>query len=194
MILQVRTYTAPTEEPVSLAEMKLHLRVDHSDEDALIAGLITAAREQCELESRRTFCTATLEQRWERWPWAGGFPLHRGPVQSITSITYTDEDGTTGTMSSSDYLLYKETDPATVVLKPGAEWPAVDLMPGASIAVRYVAGYGAAAAVPQRYKQAIKLMAAHWYENREPVVVGTIVTQLPLAVRTLLDTDRAGYF
>lgn len=194
MILQVRTYTAPTEEPVSLAEMKLHLRVDHTDEDALIAGLITAAREQCEIEARRTFCTATIEQRWERWPWAGGFPLHRGPVQSITSITYTDEDGNTGTMSSSDYLLYKETDPPTVVLKPDAEWPVVDLMPGYSISIKYVAGYGAAAAVPQRYKQAIKLMAANWYENREPVVVGTIVTQIPMAVRALLDTDRGGYF
>lgn len=193
-MLHLRTYTAPTEEPVSLAEMKLHLRVDHSDEDALIASLITAAREQCELEARRTFCTATLEQRLDRWPAMGGCSLLRGPVQNITSIGYTDDEGNAGTMDAADYVLYTETDPAMLVLAPGASWPVVDLMPGYSIAVRYVAGYGAGSAVPARYKHAIKLMVSHWYENREPVVVGTIVTQMPMAVRALLDTDRGGYF
>ncbi len=193
-MLQLRTYTAATEEPVSLAEMKLHLRVDHTEEDAMIASLITTAREQVELEARRTLCTATLEQRLERWPWAGEFVLYRGPVQSITSITYTDKDGTGGTMASGDYVFYKETDPPMLVLAPNAVWPAVDLMPGYSIAIRYVAGYGAATAVPQRYKQAIKLLVGHWYENREPVVIGTIATQIPMAVRALLDTDRGGYF
>ena len=193
-MLHLRTYTAPAEEPVSLAEMKLHLRVDHTEEDALIASLITAAREQCELESRRTFCTTTLEQRLEGWPWSGGFALLRGPVQSITAISYTDEDGNAGTVDSGDYVLYTETDPATVVLAPDAEWPTVDLMPGHSVAIRYVAGYGTAGAVPQRYKAAIKLLAAHWYENREPVIVGTVAVMLPMAVRALLDTDRGGWF
>lgn len=190
----VTVYTAPVTEPVTLAEAKEHLRVDFAADDAYIAGLIAAAREQVELVSRRALVTQTLELRLHCWPDGYSLALPRSPVQSVTSITYTDYTGAAGTMTASDYLLYTQTDPAIVVLKPNKSWPSASLMPGPSICVRYVAGYGAATAVPMRYRQACLLLIAHWYEQREPGLVGTIYTALPNAVDALLLADRGSYF
>jgi uncharacterized phiE125 gp8 family phage protein len=186
--------TPPATEPVTLTEAKAHLRVDFTTDDTYIGTLITAAREQVEMVARRALITQTLDLRLSAWPSGWSLALPRSPVQSVTSITYTDQDGNTGTMSSSDYLLYTQPDPCIVVLKPSKSWPSASLMPGPSIAVRYVAGYGLAAAVPLRYKQATLLLIAHWYENREPVVVGTIYQALPNAIDSLLLIDRGSYF
>lgn len=186
--------TAPASEPVTLTEAKAHLRVDFTTDDTYITTLITAAREQVEMVARRALITQTLDLRMSAWPIGWSFALPRSPVQSITSITYTDDQGQAGTMSSSDYMLYTQPDPAIVVLKPNASWPGASLMPGPSIVVRYVAGYGLAASVPVRYKQACLLLVAHWYENREPVLVGTIYQALPHAVESLLLIDRGSYF
>jgi hypothetical protein len=48
-----------------------------------------------------------------------------------------------------------------------------------------VAGYGAAAAVPEGIKQIIRMKAAHWYENREASIVGVSAMSTPLAVERL---------
>lgn len=190
----VTVITPPSVEPVTLTEAKAHLRVDFTTDDTYITSLITAAREQCEMIARRALITQTLELRLEAWPTGTSVSLPRSPVQSITSIAYTDDTGAAGTMSSADYLLYAQPDPAVITLKPNKSWPTVSLMPGPSIAIRYVAGYGLAAAVPLRYKQACLLLIAHWYENREPVLVGTIYQALPNAVDALLLIDRGSYF
>ena len=84
--------TPPTVEPVSLAEAKLHLRVDFDDDDALIESLISAARVAAETLTGRQSCTA----RWIRT--LDGFPcsslqLHRCPVQSVVEISYQDQLG-----------------------------------------------------------------------------------------------------
>ena len=43
----------PAAEPVTLAEAKSHLKLDTSDEDTLIASLITAARARAEWHTGR---------------------------------------------------------------------------------------------------------------------------------------------
>lgn len=190
---QATVVVQPTEEPVSLDEAKLHLRVDGSEEDDYIAGRITAARIACELEARRAFVARTLDLFLECWP-ARALKLPQPPLVSVTSITYTDDQGNTTTVSASDYVVYAGVEPGLIILKPTASWPSVALMPGPSIVVRYVAGYGTAADVPAIYKQAMLLTIGHMYENRESVVVGTIATQLPDAVSQLLSLDRVSWW
>lgn len=183
----------PVAEPVSLAEAKRHLRVDGDDEDALIDLQIAAVRQQVELEARRALVTQTLAVRLEAWPLSGRLALPQPPLQSVTHIKYTDDDGVLQTMSSSDYVVYTDPEPGHIVLKSGYNWPSADLQAGESIVVTYVAGYGAATAVPARYKQAILLWLGAWYENRESIIVGTVVATMPMAVRALLDVDRGTY-
>ncbi len=189
MALEWSVTTGPAEEPVSLAEVKTHLRFTGDAEDSLLAGLITAAREQCELVARRAFVTQTITLRLDAWPPIGVLRLPQPPLAAVTAVQYVDEDGTLQTMPATDYYVY-QADPGMLVLMPGASWPTAALMPGTPITVRYTAGYGAAAAAPRRYKQAILLLVGTWFAVREHVVMGTVARELPDSVRALLMTDR----
>lgn len=165
--LPVRVVTAPTTEPVTLTEAKLDLRVTHTEEDALITSLIVAARKEAEQLSGRSFVTQTLEISTDEWPSNGRFYLPKPPLVSVTSIKYTGEDGVENTFSSDNYVVYASEEPGLIVLKSNASWPSTTLMNGPSIVIRYVAGYGAAAAVPDEYKRYIRALVAIDYESRE---------------------------
>jgi uncharacterized phiE125 gp8 family phage protein len=191
---QTTVYAQPTEEPVSLEEAKAHLRVDGSEEDALIARLIRMARESCEMKARRAFISRTVDLHLTEWPLSEQIEFADPPLQTVTSISYTDDAGVTATVPATDYVIYSAVEPGLLVLKGTATWPSVNLMPGPSIVVRYVAGYASAAAVPAIYKQAILLTIVHLYENREAVVVGTITTVLPQAAESLLMIDRVSWY
>jgi uncharacterized phiE125 gp8 family phage protein len=181
--------TAPTEEPLSLVEAKLHLRVTVSTEDALITSLILAARERCEELSARSFVTRTYALYLDGWPCGDSLLLPMPPIQSVTSVTYVDSAGVTQTMPSSDY--YLAASGGRLVLAYGAGWPATALRGRESVIVRYVAGYGAASVVPAWCKHSMRLLLAHWYMNREEVTSGTVGHRLPEAAQEILMSNKA---
>lgn len=167
MLYPVRVVTAPDVEPVSLEEAKTWLRIDpdlDADND-LVAGLITAARVRAELETQRALVTQTLEATADWFP-DGDYAiiLPRPPLQSVTSVTYTDADDVSQTFT--DFAADIRREPGRVYPVYGELWPTtLRQMPGV-IAVRFVAGYGAAAAVPEDLKLAIKFMVSAWYGKR----------------------------
>lgn len=189
----ISVVTGPTTEPLTLAEAKLHLRVDYTDDDALITSLIAAARQQCELEARRSFVTQTFKLEMASWP-MGALRLPRPPLVAVTAITYIDAAGVTQTVAAANYRVYAG-EAALLLLDTNGSWPSEQLAPGPAITITYTAGYGAAASVPDRYKAAIKLLISHWYEQREAGVVGAGVTAtpLPFGVDRLLLADRGGW-
>ena len=182
--------SAPSSEPLTTAELKLHLRVDHSDEDTYIDALGTAARRFCERATRRKFVTQTWDLMYDRFPSGGVFVLPDfSPLQSVSSITYTDTDGNTGqTVSSSDYTVDTSIEPPRIHEAYGASWPATRDIPNA-VSVRVVAGYGDPEDVPETIKAAIKLLVGHWYENREGVTVEGTPREVPVAVSSLLGIE-----
>lgn len=184
-----KVITPPAEEPVSVAEAKAWCRVDGSDEDAVFTRLISAARSHCEHLTDRAFVTQTLQLTLREWPDdeedAGLITLLRPPVQSVTWIKYVDEAGVQQTWGTSEYQLNLDADPAVIARAPNKSWPAVQDGLLAPIQVQYVAGYGAATAVPPAAKQMILLLVSHWYEHREAVLTGTISKEVELAVRSL---------
>lgn len=185
---------APTVEPITLDEAKLHLRVDDPSEDALIESLITAAREQAEEFTRRQLCTATWRMKLDWFPCdpnefgRSEIVLPKPPLQSVTSITYVDADGATQTLSSSLYTVDTSSEPARLVPAYGEVWP-TPRSQADSVTVTFVAGYGAASAVPASVKAAMKLLIGHLYENRQSVVTGTITASLPVT-ESLLNPYR----
>lgn len=191
----VRVYSAPTVEPISLIEAKAHLRVVDNEENTLIESLIVAARRMAEMISRRALVTRTLEAVFDRWPRDNMIMLAYPPLQSISSITYIDSAGGSNVMPGADYFADAHSEPGRLVLAYGASWPSATLRPAAAITIRYVAGYGDPEDVPENYRQAMLLMIGHFYENREAVVAGQGVTisQLPMAVDSLLMIDRGSY-
>lgn len=174
--------TAPTVEPITVADLKLHCRIDNDDEDDLLESLIKTARTYVEQRTKRTLLQTTYELYLDWFPAEIVLPLP--PVSSLTSITYYDTGGSSQTLSSSVYTLDSKQDPAVIVEAYGQSWPATRDIPNA-ITVTYVAGYGAAAtSVPDALKRAVAMYAAHLYENREPV--GDAGTVIPLAIDSLI--------
>lgn len=175
--------TAPTALPVSLPAAKAHCRVDHSDDDALILGLIEAATSH--LDGWTGILGMALEAQVVRWglgrdfrPIATApFALPLGPAVSIGSITYTDDAGTAQTVTPGDYTLIGDK------VFPADAWPS-----GTDFAVTYTAGTG----TPASIRQAILLTVGHWYANREATVTGTTSANLPFAFDALVAPWRRG--
>lgn len=197
MILSV--VTAPASEPLTTAEAKAHSNVNISDDDTVIAGFITTAREHVESRLSQTLINTAFDLKLDHWPvdncgWTQReIYLPRSPLSSVTSVTYYDSTNTLQTLST-DYYHVSTGSPGRIVLASGYSWPTLQDRPDA-VVIRFVAGYGAtSAAVPSRAKQAMNLLVDHWYKNREAVLVGTSASEVPLAVEALLASVDYGRY
>jgi len=259
--MPLRIITPPAIEPVTLAELKKHLRITHDDEDAILRTYLQAARMYAETTlCWRAFIEQELELTKDYFP--SVFSLPRPPLQSVTSITYRTRDGTVETIDPADYIVDTDSEPARIVPAVDERWPSDALYPVNAVRVRYTAGYpledvevedeavgtgdasetefsldnpyivsgsetiyfdGAVVAaadytldddtgaitfaaapgqdvvitadytyqdyrynVPTEIKQGILILAAHFYEVREPVVIGTSVMVVPMTAEALL--------
>jgi hypothetical protein len=202
--------TPPATEPITLADAKLHLRVDSGAEDSLINTLITTARDYVE-----TFCDRSLlAQTWQyamddfqnyplRRPGVNLTkgdayypPLHlpRSPAIAVTGITYLDSTGTRVTLAPASYYV-DVTNPFDGNVSPayGGSWPLVQIMPG-SVQITYTSGFASAALVPAKILQAMRLLLTHWYENRGAFVEARFAPEVPFSVDALLWPERAKSF
>lgn len=158
----IRT-TAPAVEPLTLAEAKANLRIDHDREDDLLEGLIRAAREDVEASTG----LALIDQDWrlalDRPPASGRICLHRHPVKAIMSVTVYGSDGEASLLEPAGYRLDAASRPARLdLLKQPAAHTSIN-----GIEVDFAAGFGEAGTdVPDLIKRAIHLLVAHWYEFR----------------------------
>lgn len=184
--------TSPTQEPLTLEETKVHLKVDEADDDGLIYALIEAARSYCESYQRRVYISQTWELWLDDWPDGDYIALPLPPLQSVTSVIYYDTDDTEATFSSDDYFVDTKNEPGRVHLNYGEVWPTTTLRPANGVVVRFVAGYGSEVSdVPEKAKQAMKLLIGAWYEQREAITAsGLNINVVPFAVDALLWQDR----
>lgn len=181
--------TPPATEPITLAEMKLHSRIDNSDDDTLVEGLITAARMHLEQMSQTRFITQTLTLSCDDFP-DNGILYLEGPVQSVTSIEYYDLDGNIQTWSDEFYQVDTTANPARIMPMYNSFWPEY-LDDYNSVIVTYVAGFGNAAAVPALMKQALKMLVGHWYSHRE-TTTETQAYEVPYAVDQIVKMFSRG--
>lgn len=189
--------TGPQVEPVTLAELKLHLRLGtDTTEDTYLAELITAARHYVETVTRRALITQTWDYWMDEFPGEDYYELPFGNLQSVTSIKYKNSDAVETTMTvTTDYLVDVNNEPGRIWLPYGESWPSFTAYPYNPITTRFICGYGSAASnVPMPIRIAIKLVAANFYENRETVVYGKEPAEIPLTVENLLMTYRLWSF
>jgi len=160
--------TAPSIEPVSLADARLHCRIDSTAEDDLLAIYITAARQMAEELTNRALITQQWRQTLDAWP-AEDVRLDRSPQVSIDSVTYIDTAGATQTLSSAAYVLDAATSPGWLIPADGATWPSTDTVANA-VSITYTCGYGDAASdVPAPIRSWILLTVGYLYAQREAV-------------------------
>ena len=169
MILIPQIVTPPTSDLLTLAEVKAHLKVeaDVTAEDELIQSLIQAAESAWVQDSGRVLLASTWDQKFDEWGDCWHLCLDRYPVSSITAVTYTQSDGTTGTLSAANYYLSTAGRRPCVILKYSQLWPTAVLENGPSINVRYVAGAATAADVPKDIVAALMVKIGEMFADRD---------------------------
>lgn len=168
---------------ITLNEAKQQCRIDHDYDDAYLQALIDAA-ESFTSEFRGTPISSTTKtQYFETWD-DEYLQLQYTPVTAITSITYTDTDGTTDTWSSSDYLF---TSTGRITPAYDEEWPDIQERLN-SITVTYIAGY-TTTTIPKHVKQAVLFLVGHFYEHRMAVSEGYQLKEVPMAFSALALID-----
>jgi uncharacterized phiE125 gp8 family phage protein len=209
--------TPPASPLVSLADMKLHLRVDIADDDSLIGALVAAATAAAEARLKMSLVTRsyawTLDYFPNRvvfngpaWGYSRAFTearvypfsqaqailLPRPPLVSVDSVQFYDPAGTLQTLDPSAYTVQVGT-PGRVAPAPGHYWPATQDRLG-SVVVRFTAGFGTdPAAVPASVPVAVKLLVGHWYRNREATSEAGLA-EVPKSVDYLLNAASFGFY
>lgn len=160
----IRT-SAPSVLPVSLSEVKSHLRLSSSDttHDTNLTLLIEAAVERLEQDLDRQVITADF--RVTRFNWGSDtaeVKLNKKAVCSITTVKYVDVDGNTVTLDSDDYIFDKGR--CSIFPPAGTTWPEVLADDPNGVVIDFCAGYGASAdCVPRLFKTAIMLGVGKWF-------------------------------
>jgi uncharacterized phiE125 gp8 family phage protein len=168
----LRTITEPAAEPVTLAEAKLWCRIDDSDtaQDAMVLMMIQAMRRYAENYTRRAYVSRTLQLRL--WGFAERhIRLPYAPLQSVTSITYVDSNGTQQTLDGSPSLYQWDigSEPGIVMPIYNDEWPTTryDLD---SVRITYTCGYASLSLIPANLKLWMQARISTLNENREQLI------------------------
>jgi len=185
-------------EPVTVEEMRNHVKAVDPLEDDWIRSAIRGARQLVEQHTRRQLITKQWGVSYDHFPYAAGsINLPLPPLQSVDAVEYRASDGTwtTSIDTSSD----STSVTVDVAREPGrlspvwnGYWPATRQDDNA-VLIKMTAGYGDNyRSVPEPLRQAIKMLVAHWFDARETVVVGTISKEVEFGFRALCGAYRYG--
>lgn len=194
----------PAMEPVSLDEIRNFVKQDEDEDNPLLEGLITAAREHVERVTRRCFIRRTVAATFDEWPfarldWARRIrgrkalnPFIRLPLASplieVSKVEYTDLEGVTQELASTVYAPVTNKLPGRVRLRRNQIWPNT-IDDEDAITITYDVGYGDDDLVPKNAKYAIMMLVAHWYDGGRTAVdvsVGGTVTDIPHGFKSLV--------
>jgi uncharacterized phiE125 gp8 family phage protein len=182
-------------EPVSVSELKQHLRISDVSEDGYLRRLTSVIRSRCERATRRALLTQTWDLYLDQWPTWSGYhgsqtfepvttPLPAGgwvefpkaPLQSVTFVKYTALDGTLTTWDAANYSVDAPTGDyarrGRLSLGWVKVWPVTQPVANA-IQIRIVCGYGDKPQdVPAMLVQGMLLDAGTLFETRGAVLAG----------------------
>jgi uncharacterized phiE125 gp8 family phage protein len=188
--MPTKVITAPTYEPISAADVAEYIRVDDlAQDELLLEGMITAARQYLEQYLSRPIATQTLEEALTGW--ANPIVLDSS-LQSVTSIKYLDLNGVEQTLASNQYLVDTYSEPAQITPAYNVEFPELYAVPN-NVKVRYVAGYTSGGSpdlnpMPKPLRFAMMLIIGDLYANRE--AGGDKAYQINPTVQSLLQFYR----
>lgn len=190
--MSLRLIAAPEHPPVTLAQAKGHLRVDHPDDDFLISTYIEAAVGRLD-GADGILGRSLVNQTWaldlDRFPVCGPITIPLSPLRSVVSVKYFDPGGWEQLLPAEHQVVHPGL--GLLELQPGRSWPSTYGRRRA-VTIEFLAGYGPATKddgaplVPGPLRSAILLMVGDLYANRETGVVGTVAAEL----KTSMTVDR----
>lgn len=175
--------TPSTVLPVSIDEIRKHLRITHTSEDDLLEMYALAAVDRFEEASGLVLMSKTFRLSIDAFP-SGDIRLRRCPVTSVSAIDYRDSAGVMKAVAIDDLYIDSDSRPARIAHKL-QQWPSVMQSP-AAVLITFVAGHATADLVPRIAKVALLMMIAHWYEHREEVS-DIRLDVVPNAVQTIIN-------
>lgn len=185
-----RLVTAPSTEPLTYSEVKAFLRLNDDTEQTFVTNLITVARQTVETQIWRPLISQAWGMYFDKEELSLLiFNINKAPVISVDNVKYYDSNNTLQTLASTEYESDIYGNPARFRLKT---IPTVYDRMG-TLQVNFTCGYANAAAVPEPIIQAMYMIIGHLYENRQDVVTGTQVNEIPLASRYLLEPYRNNF-
>lgn len=197
--MQPKIITEAVGEPITLVEARNQCRLDadgspptHPD-DSQLEIFIAAAREWAQTYTGRALATQTVELALDAFPGAE-IELTVGPVQSIVSVTYVDDDEVEQTVDPTSYTLDDYSPRTWLLPASGQEWPTAGEFVNA-VKIRQVVGYSLPGESPQSHpmpksvKMALLLIVGHLYKHREENVEKALAT-IPLGARHFLEGTK----
>jgi uncharacterized phiE125 gp8 family phage protein len=191
-MLSLKPISPPAYAPVTLTEAKLHLRIDHAEEDTLIEQFIDAATGH--VDGPRGFLgRALIDQTWDLY--LDRFPTREikiplPPLIELISVTYDDTGGVATILDPSLYSIDDVSEPGWIV-PVNSSWPST--FDGINaVRIRFRAGYvdnsfsPAIGEVPADIRSAILLYVGSLYANRETIIVGVSAMEIPWSAEQLL--------
>lgn len=177
--------TPPSELAVSLDAVKLQAKIEINADDENVTDAIESAIKALGNRISRAFVTTTIDYTIDYFP---GFALKLpvADVQSVTSITYQDANGNPVVLTPGSSFRVTPGAPGYVYPVIGSTLPITNPNLLGGVVIRFVAGYGTAADVPANVRQAIKILAAHLYKNRDSEIPDALWTSLD----SLMDSER----
>lgn len=187
MTLEPNTIVEPIKEPISVTEAKLQTRADYSEDDALYAIWIAAARDYVEAHAAITIHEKTLEITLDEWPrWEIILP-RATPLISVTSVTVKDSAGATTTLvAGTDYVADTDSKPGCITPPYGGSWPTGALYPTNGIRIRYKAGIATSSPETEAsgaVKHAMLMLVNSFDRNRSAETVPDRATMSMIAAR-----------
>jgi len=181
--------TASTDSPaISTADMKNFLRVDNSDDDAVIAAYVSTATEAIKQHLRLALLTETFVLKSDGFTEPDGddrlialgpgvhtasrpyilgggdtFDVPFPPLQSVTTVQTFDRSNDVSTYSNTKYEV--DLQSGRIYLNEGETWPS-DLRAQDAVKITYVAGYGSGS-IPDPMLQAIRSYVEQMYDGCE---------------------------
>ncbi|MEM7214845.1 MAG: head-tail connector protein [Pseudomonadota bacterium] len=177
----------PAALPVTLVQLKQHLRIDHDTEDTFLLELASAATQHVESEVGQNLIERTLRQYLDALPANREIRLQAWPVKHIETVIGYGVDGTPVTVDPGHYSLSRSEDPAMLAFSdaPGV----ADFENG--LEIDFVSGFGSTGLdIPSNIIRAILVLCAHWYENRGVYSSGLGIEIVPEGLQTLLKPAR----
>lgn len=186
--------TAPATWPIDLDRLRDHLgepregvdgfeqEVDALVQEALATAVGMLDGDQGELG--KALIAQVWQEEFERVPANGGaVQLGIGPVRGINKVEVRDVAGAWQVVDVLGFELLRSDGQYSLA---SDAWPA-SASYRTRLRVTYEAGFGASAAeIPPAIRRALLLLAAHFYEFRDPVVLEGKPTEVPISIERLL--------
>lgn len=185
---------APATTPITLAEVKAQLRVEHTDDDTLLTRLIAVAVAYTDVTG--ALGHAMISQKWGQWVDSTppqSVKLILGPVIQVNAVKYYDTDGDLQTDTLSNYQVTGTSFASYVEPAEGFDWPVTQERADA-IRIEYTIGYGEATTdIPDTLRHALMLIVGHWYDNRENTAMDDL-SNIPYGFDMLVDMHRRCWY